>query len=117
MSTRRWLAGFSCLAGLMVVGCGSSGSSSSRAGAPGAVGDQIRNYAFIPPKLTVKAGTRLTFSNHDATAHTATATNGAFDTGTIKGGQSKTVILSKPGTYSFYCQFHAFMRGTVTVTG
>ena len=65
--------------------------------------------------MTVGAGSRITFTNHDATAHTATSNKPAFDTGTVKPGQSATVTLRKAGTYTYYCQFHAFMHGTVIV--
>ncbi len=76
----------------------------------------IKNFAFKPPTITVAAGTKVTFTNEDKTAHTATSTaNGAFDTGTINPGHSATVVLKKPGTYTYFCQFHAFMRGTVIV--
>jgi Copper binding proteins, plastocyanin/azurin family len=30
-------------------------------------------------------------------------------------GHSTTVVITKPGTYTYYCQFHAFMRGTIIV--
>ena len=75
----------------------------------------ITNYAFSPAKLTVKAGTRVTWTDHDDTAHTATADHGGFGTGTINPGHSDTVRLTKPGTYAYHCLFHAFMTATVTV--
>jgi plastocyanin len=76
----------------------------------------ISNYAFHPTTITVAKGAKITFTNHDQTAHTATSTQtGVFDTGTINPGASKTVTFSKPGTYTYYCQFHAFMKATVTV--
>ena len=59
----------------------------------------------------------MTWTNHDATAHTATADGGAFDTGTISPKHSKTVDLSKPGTYAYHCVFHAFMTATIRVVG
>jgi plastocyanin len=116
----------------VLAGCGSSSSSSSGGSAaskatstsstPAAspasgtkVSIAISNYAFKPADITVKAGTKLTFTNHDATAHTATSKTPGFDTGTIKPGASATVMVSKPGTYSYYCQFHAFMVAKVTV--
>ena len=77
----------------------------------------IANYAFAPRTLTVRAGTRVTWTNSDATAHTATADGGAFDTGTINPKHSKTVDLRKPGTYAYHCVFHAFMTATVKVVG
>ena len=96
---------------------GSSGAAAAGAGGAAKASDQIKNYTFIPASVTVRAGAQVMFTNRDATAHTATATNAAFDTGTLKPGQSRSVTLSKPGKYAFYCQFHAFMHGTITVTG
>ena len=75
----------------------------------------ISNYAFLPKSLTVTAGTRVTWVNHDATAHTATANGGAFDTGTINPHASRTIDLTHPGTYAYHCVFHAFMTATITV--
>ncbi len=75
----------------------------------------ISMYAFSPASLTVKAGTRVTWTNHDDTAHTATANQGAFDTGTIDPDHSRTVTLTRPGTYPYHCVFHAFMTATITV--
>ncbi|HEY1711551.1 MAG TPA: cupredoxin domain-containing protein [Solirubrobacteraceae bacterium] len=68
-----------------------------------------------PAKITVASRAGITFSNRDQTPHTATGTPNGFDTGRIKPGQSKTISVSKPGTYTYYCQFHAFMHGTIIV--
>ena len=73
---------------------------------------QISNYAFAPARITVKAGTRITWTNHDKTAHTATANNMSFDTGTIAPKASKTVDFKRPGVYKYHCVFHAFMTAT-----
>jgi plastocyanin len=120
------LAALSIAAALSVSACGSSAapsshsaSTSSSAAAAGpaakAASVQVSNYAFHPGAITVAAGARVTFTNHDQTAHTATQSGGAFDTGTIAPGGSKPVVLKRPGTYTYYCQFHAFMRATVVV--
>ena len=57
----------------------------------------------------------ITVTNTDPTAHTATANSGVFDTGTLNQGQSAHLRLTKPGTYLYHCQFHAFMVGTIKV--
>jgi plastocyanin len=75
----------------------------------------IRSYDFVPKSLTVKVGTRVTWTNHDATAHTATANDGAFDTGTVAPKGSHTIDFTHPGTFSYHCAFHAFMTAMVTV--
>jgi plastocyanin len=75
----------------------------------------IKGYAFMPAALTVKAGTVITVTNQDATAHTATAMHGDFDSGTVAPGKTISFTVRTPGTYSYYCQFHAFMTGTIKV--
>jgi plastocyanin len=75
----------------------------------------ISGYAFRPATITVAPGARVTFTNRDQTNHTATSNSGAFDTGTIGPRASRTVILKRPGTYTYLCQFHAFMKATVVV--
>ncbi len=56
--------------------------------------------------------------NADAAPHTITdAASGkkAFDSGTIKGKSTGSVTFDKPGTYSYICEFHPFMKGELTV--
>ena len=108
--------------------CGSSASSSSSAthttaavsaatarSASKLVHVAIKGFAFRPATITVAAGTKIDFTNGDATAHTATSTSPGFDTGTVAPNASKTVTVTKAGTYSYYCQFHAFMKATIVV--
>jgi plastocyanin len=125
--TRLALPALAALA-LLLAGCASSSRAPAMmAAAPAApaapaaahhghVTVAITNFAFKPAKLTVAAGTRVTFVNHDATAHTATADHGGFGTGTIDPRHGDTVRLTRPGTYPYHCLFHAFMTGTITVT-
>ena len=76
----------------------------------------IQNFAFAPVELTVPAGTTLTVTNADSDAHTLTADDGSFDTGRIDPGASVTITLDQPGTYTYHCNFHQSMTGTITVT-
>jgi plastocyanin len=76
----------------------------------------IKNFAFSPSNLTVTKGTTVKFTNEDTTNHTATATDmTSFDTGTIGQGKAQTVTLNKPGTFTFFCRFHPFMKGSTKV--
>jgi plastocyanin len=93
----------------------SAGSSSPGVAAPSKLSIAISGYTFAPATVTVESGARVTFANRDSTAHTATAQGQAFDTGTLKQGHSASVVLSQPGTYTYYCVFHAFMRATLIV--
>jgi len=112
-------------------GCGSSTGSSDTAAKPaasapapakiaaGPVTIDIKDFKYAPPAVTVKAGAKVTWVNKDSAPHTATTKTGPaeFDTGTLKQSDTKTVTLSKAGRYAYYCAFHPFMKGTVTVTG
>jgi len=97
-------------------GAASADTAAQSAGsAPGgAVKVDITNFKYVPATVTVKTGSRVTWVNNDAAPHTATAAD-AFDTGSLDKGDSKPVTLSKPGSYSYVCEFHAFMKGTVVV--
>lgn len=80
----------------------------------------IHNYAFQPAKDTVKPGETITVKNEDSTTHTLTATGasqGAFNTGDITAGSSKTFTApTRPGTYHYVCLIHTFMTGTLVVS-
>ncbi len=62
---------------------------------------------FVPQQLVVKAGTTVTFTNKDNANHTATSFSGLFDSGKITSENSWSYTFDKPGTYSFYCNYHS----------
>ena len=77
----------------------------------------IQNFSFKPAHITIKQGTRVTWINKDMTKHTATANNGAFDSGVLRPGQSYSHTFKTAGrTNKYHCEIHPFMRGSVTVT-
>ena len=112
-------AAFSMLA-VLAVGCGSSAKAETVS---------LKLIAFRPERLEVKAGSSVTWRNDDATQHTVTSgqvtqeggtvkttPDGTFDSGQLAMGKTFTFRLSKPGTYSYYCQIHpATMRGQIVV--
>jgi plastocyanin len=114
-------------AAMLIAGCGNStGNASSppkststpAKPASGASGSavSISNFKFAPASLTVKSGAKVTVTNNDSTAHTATADDGnSFDTGTLDPGSSGTISVSKPGSYAYHCSIHPFMKGTIVV--
>lgn len=78
----------------------------------------IQNFAFAPASLTVKAGTKVTWTNNDSTVHDVTSTDGpavdaattsTFSSGTLNQGDSFSFTFSKPGTYYYECTIHAAM--------
>lgn len=75
----------------------------------------IKNYAFVPPALTVAAGTSVTFVNDDDEPHTATAVDKSFDSAALDTNESWKHTFAKPGTYAYFCEMHPMMRGTLIV--
>lgn len=98
---------------LILTSGSSTTATSSEPVAGGAI--EIADFKFDPPTLEAQAGQEIKISNSDSAAHTVTADDGSFDSDTIDGGQAGSVTIDKPGTYTYYCKFHAFMKGTVEV--
>lgn len=74
----------------------------------------IKGMKFDPPTLALAVGDTITFTNEDGAPHTATANDGAFDTGRLNKGQSATVTVSAAGAHAYKCLVHPSMKGTVT---
>ena len=78
----------------------------------------IYEYKFIPFTMTVRAGTTVTWVNHDVAPHTATHrsfSDEPFDSGNMLATQIFRHTFRKPGTYDYLCILHQGMRGTVVV--
>ena len=104
-------------ASIALAACGGGGSSSKspdKAGSAATTID-ISSFKFVPATVTVKLGSTIRFVNHDRAEHTASATAGGFDTGTLKRGQSKTITVGALGMASYKCQFHPFMTGQIVI--
>ena len=74
----------------------------------------IAEFGFSP--LTVSAGATVTVTNNDGVPHTVTAVGGEFATGLIDGGASVAFVApTLPGTYTYFCDVHPAMQGTLVV--
>ena len=108
------------LGAALLAGCGSDDEGAAApAGAAAATKIDIKDFKYSPTPATVKAGETVTVPNADNAPHTLTdsASKRSFDSGTIKGDESGSVTFTKPGTYTYFCEFHPYMEGSVTVTG
>ena len=83
--------------------------------APKTVQVSIVGFAFSPASVTLNAGDTVVFTNRDAVGHTATANGGAFDTGILQNGESKSVTLTQKGSYNYFCIPHPGMTATLIV--
>ncbi len=79
--------------------------------------DDALQWGYSPAEITVNQGEALTFTNTGRIAHTGTAATGDFDTGSLLGGQSITIVFDTPGRHEYFCQPHPWMKGAVIVTG
>jgi LPXTG-motif cell wall-anchored protein len=75
----------------------------------------IADFSFSPASLTINQGDTVTWTNNGPTPHSATANGGEFNSGILKAGQSSSHTFSQAGTYSYYCQPHPYMKGTIVV--
>lgn len=86
---------------------------------PAAAGDTVRaamrQLAYEPARIEVRAGATVTWTNDAPLAHTVTADDRSFDSGTIEAGARWSRTFTTPGSYPFHCSPHPFMRGVVVV--
>jgi plastocyanin len=75
----------------------------------------IVDFAFDPAAVEVPVGATVTWTNTGAAPHTATASDGTFDSGELAPGASFSHTFAAAGTFPYVCQIHPQMTGTVTV--
>jgi plastocyanin len=85
-------------------------------GASGSSAVEIKNIAYNPATITVKAGTKVTWTNGDTFAHTVTLDDNSVDSGNVAAGSTFDNTFATAGTFAYHCKIHASMHGTVTVT-
>lgn len=76
---------------------------------------RIVDFSYDPDPVTIQVGGKVIWQNEDSDPHTATADDGSFDTGTIEEGKIKSETFKDAGTYSYFCEIHPEMKGTVEV--
>jgi plastocyanin len=79
----------------------------------------MSRMSFQPGTRTVKVGTAVKWTNSviDGINHTATASDGTFDSGILQPGQPFEFTFTKAGSYAYICSLHPEqMRATIRVT-
>ncbi len=76
---------------------------------------QIDNFAFTPNALTVKAGTRVTFVNHDDIPHSIVSGDGQFRSPALDTDERFDFTFTTPGTFGYFCGLHPHMIATIVV--
>jgi amicyanin len=76
---------------------------------------KIENLAFVPQRLTVKAGATVTWTNADAIPHVVASTAKAFKSKVLDTNDKFSFTFTTAGTYEYFCSLHPHMTGTVVV--
>jgi plastocyanin len=75
----------------------------------------IADFHFRPATVTIHVGDTVTWTNNGPSPHTATASDGSFNSGVLQKGQSASHMFTRTGTFAYFCRIHPFMHGTVVV--
>ena len=77
----------------------------------------INDLTVTPGALVVAPGTEVMWHNDGRNRHTVTADGGAFGSAPLFPGDEFTISApATPGTYAYHCRFHAYIRGSLTVS-
>jgi plastocyanin len=74
----------------------------------------IDKLKFDPAQVSAHVGDTIEWTNSDFVAHTATARNKDWDV-TIPAKGVGHVTLEHPGDVDYFCRFHPFMTGRISV--
>ena len=77
----------------------------------------IDNFIFSPERLTVKAGTTVTWTNRDDIPHTVASKDRLFKSKVMDTDESFSFTFTTPGEYAYFCSLHPHMTGTIVVEG
>ncbi|MCC6381451.1 MAG: cupredoxin domain-containing protein [Dehalococcoidia bacterium] len=76
----------------------------------------VQGFAFNPASVTLNVGDSITWTNNDAVPHTATSdTAGVFDVSLPAGGGPGSFTFTTAGTFTYHCNIHPQMKGSVVV--
>ncbi|SNB73184.1 Plastocyanin [Arboricoccus pini] len=77
----------------------------------------IKHFTFYPASITVPAGTRVVWTNHDDTPHTVVdaAEPKVIRSPPLDTGDSYARLFAAPGIYDYFCSLHPHMQGTIVV--
>ena len=93
---------------------GTTAGAGTSADAPAPDTIVIDGFQFSSP-VTVTAGSKVDVRNADSVDHTVTSDDGLFDA-TVAGGSTGSITApTEAGTYTFHCEIHPSMTGTLVV--
>ena len=76
---------------------------------------KIDNFAFVPQRVTVKAGTTVTWINDDDIPHTVASNTKVFKSNALDTKDKYSFTFTNPGAYEYFCSLHPHMTGAIVV--
>jgi plastocyanin len=107
------------IAGITLIACASAGTPQATSAGPSAATVDIKAFAFGPASVTITKGQSVKWTNSDGTPHTVSSgtpptKDGKFDREIANAG-SATITFDTAGTFTYFCNIHPAMTGTVVV--
>ena len=76
---------------------------------------KIDSFAFAPQRVTVKAGTTVTWINDDDIPHTVASSTKTFKSSALDTKDKFSFTFTTPGAYEYFCSLHPHMTGAIVV--
>ena len=76
---------------------------------------KIDNFTFNPARVTVKAGTTVTWDNEDDIPHTIASSTKLFKSKVLDTDDKFSFTFTTPGAFEYFCSLHPHMTGTIVV--
>ncbi len=122
----RWLlvVAMTGILALGLVSCGGNATTPDEPGSgesiitgtqSGTVGIDLLDSAFATTAVTIEVGSTVVWANRDAHLHTVTADDDSWDSGPIDVAGDYRRTFDEPGTFTYHCSYHRWMKATVTV--
>lgn len=84
----------------------------------GEVDVEIEDFAFSPATMTIKKGTKVTWTNKDTSRHDVMPDDEGADAARsqlLAKGESYSYTFNTVGTFSYHCTPHPYMKASITV--
>ncbi|MDQ3493837.1 MAG: cupredoxin domain-containing protein [Chloroflexota bacterium] len=76
----------------------------------------IADNSFSPTAVEVSVGGEVVWSHRGQNPHTVTFADDGPDSGNLAGGETFRTTFDEAGEFSYVCEIHPQMQGTVTVS-
>jgi plastocyanin len=76
----------------------------------------IANFTFLPVRLEIEAGTKVTWTNKDDVPHTVVSDDQkTFKSQALDTGDQFSFTFAQPGSYKYFCGVHPKMTAEIVV--